>query len=58
MPVCLFSADDAFGTDSEEKWSPSAPSLALGVGKISILILIWIGCESRDFLGNHFPGNG
>ena len=30
-----------------KKWSPFAPSLTLGVGKISILILICIGSESR-----------
>ena len=41
-----------------KEWSPFAPALTLGVGKILILILKWIGSESRDFPGNHFPGNG
>ena len=41
-----------------KKWSPFAPSPTPGVGKISILVLKWIGSESRDFPGNHFPGNG
>ena len=54
--ACLFSADNAFGTDSEEKMVSFCPFSILGVGKI--LILIWIGTESRDFPRNHFPGNG
>ena len=36
-----------------KKWPPFAPSPNPGVGKISILILIQIGSESRDL-----PGNG
>ena len=43
---------------ARKKWSPFAPSLTLGDGKTSIMILKWIGSESRDFSGNHFPGNG
>ena len=58
MPACLFSADDAFGTDSKEEMVSFCPFSDSGSWEILILILIRIGSESRDFPGNHFPGNG
>ena len=59
MLACLFSADDAFGTGTEEKMVSFWPfSDFRSWENFQILILIRIGSESRDFPGNHFPGNG